>query len=254
MNQGSITITFVDQAENHKGMQIIGNPAREGFNYDDLCDCIKILEKRGISYELVDLTLKEYNNLEFAPAYVLIIKNGVDAFMVEGTAKSIFDEQRSLNWDSKAKMYGRVVNKKARYNLCYANESQEPDYDEGKGRIVAWKDIPITYLFKDIIKKIIGTKGEGLVAEGNYYYDVTKCGIGFHGDSERKKVVAIRLGERTPLHYQWYHEGKRIGERIKLELEHGDIYIMSEKAVGWDWKRRKITTLRHAAGSSRFLK
>jgi hypothetical protein len=36
-------------------------------------------------------------------------------------------------------------------------------------------------------------------------------------------------------------------------LNHGDIYIMSDKAVGYDWKKRKIPTLRHAAGCKKFF-
>ena len=40
----------------------------------------------------------------------------------------------------------------------------------------------------------------------------------------------------------------------EITLNHGDIYIMSEKSVGNDWKRRKIPTLRHAAGFASVLK
>jgi hypothetical protein len=43
------------------------------------------------------------------------------------------------------------------------------------------------------------------------YYDVSKCGIGFHGDAERIKVIAIRLGESMPLHYQWFQNSKPVG-------------------------------------------
>jgi len=39
----------------------------------------------------------------------------------------------------------------------------------------------------------------------------------------------------------------------ELKLEHGDIYFMSEKATGFDWKNRKIVTLRHAAGASKYI-
>ena len=42
------------------------------------------------------------------------------------------------------------------------------------------------------------------LGEGNYYYDIKKCGIGFHGDAERRKVVGIRLGDSIPLHFQWF--------------------------------------------------
>jgi hypothetical protein len=32
------------------------------------------------------------------------------------------------------------------------------------------------------------------------------------------------------------------------------MYVMSEKAVGTDWKKKKIYTLRHATGASPFIK
>ena len=40
-------------------------------------------------------------------------------------------------------MYGRVVNKHARHNLCFDEEGQVPDYESGKGRVVAWNDAPL---------------------------------------------------------------------------------------------------------------
>lgn len=33
----------------------------------------------------------------------------------------------------------------------------------------------------------------------------------------------------------------------------GDIYVMSDKAVGYDWKKKTINTLRHAAGAEKYL-
>ena len=54
--------------------------------------------------------------------------------------------------------------------------------------------------------------------EGNRYYDIKKCGIGFHGDGERKKVIAASLGASRPIHWNWYYKGRPIGPRIKFEL------------------------------------
>ena len=98
----------------------------------------------------------------------------------------------------------------------------------------------------------MGDKAKELACEGNYYYDVSKCGIGFHGDGERKRVVGLRLGASIPLHYQWFQKSVPIGQRYIVELEHGDLYIMSEKAVGTDWLFRSKLTLRHAAGSKTY--
>jgi hypothetical protein len=35
---------------------------------------------------------------------------------------------------------------------------------------------------------------------------------------------------------------------MTIKLNDGDMYIMSEKAVGTDWKKKNICTLRHSAG------
>ena len=42
------------------------------------------------------------------------------------------------------------------------------------------------------------------------------------------------------LKYSWYHNSKPIGKPVILELNDGDLYIMSEKATGNDWKRKNI--------------
>jgi hypothetical protein len=54
------------------------------------------------------------------------------------------------------------------------------------------------------------------------------------------------------LQYQWFQQGKPIGERIEVILNNSDIYFMSDKAVGNDWKKRIIPTLRHAAGAKKY--
>ena len=46
--------------------------------------------------------------------------------------------------------------------------------------------------------------------EGNKYYDTTRTGIGYHGDTERRKVIAFRLGGDMPLYYQWFLNSKQV--------------------------------------------
>jgi hypothetical protein len=253
-----VTLTFGDQAENHAGMEKIGKMAArgEGFNLDDLLDIKKIFDNKGAETILYHLNDKLPEVFSSENAYVLVIRNALDTILSENSKylkNDMFKEQVSLQLDTKAYMYGRVVNKKARYNLCFADYSQEPDYEKGKGRIVNFDDIPITNVLYKNLEKYFGPKAEDLKGEGNYYYDISKCGIGFHGDSERIKVVAVRIGTDLPLHYQWFINSKPIGDRIIIPLSSGDMYVMSEKAVGTDWKKtRKIPTLRHATGCAKF--
>lgn len=249
-NTSTITITFGDQAENHVGMQVIGNRVNEGlgFQLPDIEEIVGRWEELGAVCELYDLG--EKGNIDGEEAYVLVIR---DALAIIGIDPSdLFKEQMSLDYDKKAFMYGRVVQKKARWNLCFGDESQEPDYESKKGRIVSWKQIPLLDGFKNRMTELFGEKARDLYGESNYYYDIRKCGIGFHGDSERRKVIAIRLGAAMSIHYRWYCQNKPVGEPIEIELGDGDLYIMSEKAVGTDWKKRNGYTLRHAAGCRSF--
>lgn len=250
--QGTVTITFGDQAENHVGMQKIGELADVGFTHEDLLFSQELLLKEGVTSELIDLC-KAGNVSGAEPAYVLIIRNSLETLFGE-TADNLFKEQSTLTVDKQARMYGRVVNKHARWNLCFSETAQEPDYINGKGRIVAYSQVPLLEKLRKTLPVFFGDKAASLVAEGNYYYDITKCGIGYHGDFERKRVIALRLGETMPLHYQWFQGGVPVGDRIPLTLGHGDMYVMSEKATGCDWKKKLVKTLRHAAGAKKYLK
>jgi hypothetical protein len=152
--------------------------------------------------------------------------------------------------DKKALMKGKEVNKVARWNLCFADEDQEPNYKDGKGRVVAWQHIPRMSRIRQVISE--WTEDVLLNGEANYYYDISKCGIGFHGDGERRKVFAVRMGETMPLYFRWYQNSQPVGEPFELVLNDGDMYIMSEKAVGFDWLKKKVPTLRHSTGCSKF--
>lgn len=262
-NRSTITLTFGDRAENHARMQTIGTQVSNGFTGQDLYNAKQLFEKQGVTCELYDLTLalpeqdrKQVNN----EAYLLVVRKGVNIILQDEKhtgqegLQELWKEQVSLNHDKQAFMYGKVVNKHARYNLCFSTVSQEPNYNEKKGRIVAFQDIPLTNRIKTMLPVYLGEKANGLVAEGNYYFDIKNCGIGWHGDTERKRVVGIRLGASMPLYFQWYYQRQTISERMGLMLDDGDLYVMSEKTVGFDWKRPSILTLRHAAGAAKFTK
>ena len=81
-----------------------------------------------------------------------------------------------------------------------------------------------------------------------------KNGIGWHGDAERKKVIGVRLGKSAPLKFRWYKNSNVIGDTLSLVLNSGDVYIMTEKTTGNDWKRKNIYTLRHSAISEKYTK
>jgi hypothetical protein len=248
----TITITYGEQSENHVGMQQIGQMGDQGLSIKDLENARTLFENNGYNCELVDLN----EEIDGDKAAVLIVRDGISA-LLESIGKNrddMYQEQSNLNPDKQAYMYGRVVNKHARYNLCFSDFSQNADYQNKKGTVIHFNDVPLTKQIRIELSKYFGNKALLLEAEGNYYYDINKCGIGFHGDAERKVVIACRMGATLPIHYQWFKNGKPVGKRMIIQLNHGDLYAMSEKATGFDWKKKSVYTLRHATGCEKFLK
>ena len=142
-------------------------------------------------------------------------------------------------------MYGKVVTKHARHNLCFADFNQEPNYAEGRGTVVKFDDVPTLRTVREKLQTYLG-EDDNLFAEGNLYYDVKKCYIGEHGDGERRKVIALRLGEPLPLFYRWFYQCDPVSRKIKFVLNPGDLYIMSDYATGHNWKKKNVATLRHS--------
>ena len=259
----TITLTFGDQAENHVGMERIGTMAPDGFNAEELRDRVgPALSGQRWDVEYIDLSQhlasqwSKYSEFSASDldAGVLILRNGVDRLLQRTpyTTSDLFREQIALDVDRRVFMYGTVRNKHARYNLCFADYSQEPDYANGRGRIIDFASLPVTRAVREGLPAILGPRAAGMQGEGNYYYDVSKCGIGWHGDSERRRVVGVRLGQSMPLHYCWFYRGQPVTTPVQLTIRGGDIYVMSEKAVGTDWKRKVVPTLRHSAGARKY--
>ena len=274
-----ITLTFSECVENHVDHEQIGTKREFGISYDYLVEMYNHYNYNGV-YNMEFYNLNENSGIPeiqegVTNAAILIIRNGVDTLLENQINKIeeikqkipyydinrrsitdlIYNEQNNLTPDSKiwSNKHGGVVNKNARWNLCFANEGHKSNFQEKKGTVVPFNQVPYTQLLRDNLHNLIGDDAYGLYAEGNYYYNPNKCGIGYHGDTERSIVIGTRLGVSIPLCYQWYYKSNPMGNNIKFILNHGDIYIMSNKATGNDWKKRNIYTLRHAAGCNDYI-
>ncbi len=188
----AMTLTFGDRAENHQGMQMLGEGASEGFTHGDLERIVGFME--GLGYgdmcDLRDLASSRAEEVpEPSPAYLLVLRR----FLTQKRANEIFEENMAFEWDKQLWNWKQQVvqNKHARHNVCYDEEAQEANFPEGKGTIVAWNSVPATHVVAKALPVLLGEKGKGLVCEGNLYYDVAKTGIGWHGDKERKKVFDL---------------------------------------------------------------
>lgn len=252
MTQKCYTITYGDVAENHARMQKIGELHDRGYKLNTMLSLRTRLRSEGLDCNIYALHTFIDVDVDVDEAYILVIHKGVQHILHTNNTLELMEENEQFDMDKFALMRGRVVNKRARWNLCFADFDQEPNYEDGKGRVVSWDKLPLMSKVRERIAE--WTDDSLLNGEGNYYYDIEKCGIGFHGDAERRKVFAMRMGATMPLYYQWYQNSQKIGPMLRIDLEDGDMYMMSEKAVGFDWMKKKVLTLRHAAGCPTFTK
>ena len=132
----TITITFSESVENHVGNQQIGKKLEHGISVEQLYVLKTFFEANRFNCDYYDLA-PLINNSENAG--ILVIKNYLD----QDTHLNLFRILSNLSWDKKVKMRGKVVNKHARYNLCFADFAQEPDYENGRGRVYNFNSVNI---------------------------------------------------------------------------------------------------------------
>jgi hypothetical protein len=248
----TVSVTFCECAENHHTMKKLGTKAVSGIPVDFLDKiAVSLREQLKGDAEIVELNdlLPEEERKNVERATVLVIRKGVQLLCGQKIADLIYSNILKLPRDKHMlSRGGKVFNKNARHNNIIADEDIDPCVEKGQGTVISFEHIEeLKYL-----RKMLGIFNENLgnlYAETNYYYNPETTYIGFHGDTERRIVICARFGVDFPLYYQWYHKSNPIGKLYTTTLSHGDIYIMSDKAVGYDWKKQTILTLRHAAGA-----
>ena len=213
---------------------------------------------------------------------VLVLRNWMANIKgAMGFTDNVYDEVVKYDWDKKyldpnkyreeivngekVRIRGKILNKKARENKMFVKGmTQKADYINGKGTIEDVNNMPSLKLAVDMLQKQISesliacgskTQIKINVVEGNRYYDLKTTGIGFHGDTERVVVICLTIGggiKGFPMRWNWFHQGYPIGNPIDLTIFDGDVYIMSEKALGVDWEKKTFPTVRHAAGHNKY--
>ena len=142
MTKQAMCITFGEQSENHAGMKMYGNGLSErGYSITELEKFAKKYEDIGGKSELIRL---DENIERVDPAGVLILRGGIDKIMsVEGYhfgSCDIYKELLELKWDDKYwdTRRSKVLNKRARWNVCFGEKGNAPDYENKMGRVIGY--------------------------------------------------------------------------------------------------------------------
>lgn len=246
------SITWGETAIVHVGGPEIGGRRAVGFSVAELNAIAASVRVQGGVAELVPLhpALPDYFQRDPAlEAATLVIRDGVDfLFGAEGMADTLLNEQRQVLYDDHFFGHGSCKRKLKRHNIVFGDVGVKHSADYSQPTVVAFDTVPFLEMFRGELAKL-GPKAAGLFAEGNHY-NHEKSGIGYHGDGERKTVICCSLGASMRLRYHWRLPGssEHALPPVDLTVNHGDVYIMSEKATGWDWTSRSRVRLVHAAG------
>ena len=271
-------ITFGEVAILHVGGAEIGSGRRDkGFSVQELADIHIAVVRAGGKSKLVEISAPLPPHLqEGNEAAVLIIRNGADyiarlsssyndtpGIKACGETRSIADSiekelRDSVIWDKKFfdTRTKKTKNKRARYNTTFGDNAVQHSNDYMQPTVNCMSELKVLNAFREGLRsdQALGQKASGLYAEGNHYYE-EKSGIGFHGDSERKIVICLSIGGESTLRYQWRFPGssEHTLPPVDVRVKHGDVYVMSEKATGFDWRMRSKVRVVHAAGYHKYI-
>ena len=249
-------ITFGEVAILHVGGGQVGQRRETGFSCAELCQLASEVNATGGATELhqLDAVLPEELRQPEAEASVLVIRNAARYFGLDVNA--LLREQKGVQYDKKYwdQRRKKTLNKRARYNVVFGEQEVAASEDFQTFSVVSFKRAPLLNQLRQQLATRLGPRAADLNAEGNHYYE-KRSGIGFHGDAERKTVICLSLGASSKLVYRWRkpRSSENVFAPIELTLDHGDLYIMSEKATGYDWTQRSKLRLVHAAGADSYI-
>ena len=253
-------LTFGEVSILHVGGKELGEGGRRenGFTVEELAQICEDLLSVGITTNHVVLSDALPEELQSAhAASVLVIRNGAALFCGgdAAAADKMLEEQQSIPYDKKFwnARQKKTMHKRARYNTTFAEHDVAPSEDFQTPSTHAFP--PTLAVFRNELAWVLGDKADGLSAEGNHYFE-PNSGIGYHGDAERKIVICLSLGGSSVLRYHWRMPGssEHTLSPVDIRVSHGDVYVMSEKATGFDWKCRSRVRVVHGAGSDKYIK
>ena len=132
---------------------------------------------------------------------------------------------------------GKLLNKNARWNFNVADMEQKGDMSLKVMTLYTFDRFPALKTMRRRLSDIGDLTGiermKNLYAEANVYHK-RGCGIGWYGDKERGIVIGWNLGESRYIHWNRYHRSKPCGKPFRIQLNHGDVYMMCNKAGGGD--------------------
>lgn len=248
-------LTLGEQSLLHIGGVVTGNGlSEEGFTVKELFEISKKFPTSQLT--LLSAALPPEHR-KGNSAGLLLIRGGIDIIMGEkGYADKMLEEQNKMQYDLKfwSSRFKKTLNNKARYKAVFGEKHIDHDEEYKQPNVIGWDEVPLFKKLRAKLPEVFGEKAKDLNAEGNFYYE-EKSYIGYHGDTERKIVICCSLGAPATLRFVWREPGSNKDYKgpFSFTVSHSDLYVMSQKCSGYDYKKSSLYRLVHAAGSEKYF-
>lgn len=238
----SFSIMFEDKIEGYK-TETIGQTSQFGFSNQDL---FNLKQSFPDNTELINLKEMLPPILhEFPDVYILVLKNHFGDLSNDLLNVCVNPENSSNNeitgicWDKFKVRTNKncdklLVQMKDKYRLIF-NDLQDgykknfqPEYQTST--IYNYQRIPSLNQIKQYLDRVFNFNS---VIEGYCYYDINESFTPFHRDRDRRKLLLLRLGKSLPVNFRWYHGTIHCSAIFSLNLNHGDLLIMSDSVNGF---------------------
>ena len=250
----SFTLTFSDRIGNNPNYGEIGTEAPFGFTNDDIIRIYHQFSDRCELHNLKDMlppTLQEIPDV-----YFLIIKNFYNDTSNQLLQILMTNENThegaitGVNWDTENFKNGKLKKNKQKYKLIFSDL-----YDGYKRNSSLQNEMCTVYNYMRIpqllsIKYFLESILQGpFVIEGSCFYNTKECYVPMHREKEKKKLIGLHLGNTFPINFRWYHNTIHCSTVKTIQLNHGDIYIMSELATGNSKEKLTKLFIKHSEGT-----
>ena len=196
---------------------------------------------------------------EASEACALLIKGGIQRLSKNPLAAGrLFQEQLDLPYEGKFFDKGRTFTRRSYKTLKFGQTEVGPSGDFAQPTVVSFNSVPQLQqflghldMFQDNLSSAQGI--EYFVSRREQAADGGMMGcasrLGWHGDSQRR-ILSMCLGHPGILKFAWRLPGTSANlpkSHTEIFLDHGDVYLLSEKATGSNWKKRSLLRVVHTS-------
>lgn len=253
----AITITLSENVLHFPGMQNFGQKSDFGFSNDELIKIYNLFPPG--TCEIINIKdILPTTLYDIPDAYILIIRKQFINYADEilKTMKSSEGSNSEgiitgVNWDD-----NRIHNKKIVENRLFKklifldiNEYYKLPFSnvDNRGTIYNIRRIPPLFKLNEIFNSLFSIP---LYVEGTCYYNINECYTPMHQEKDRRRIINLHLGSSSILHFRWYHQTQQVSDLKNIQIDHGDLYIMTDITMGNIKDSKTKLFLKHSMGTN----